>query len=124
MSSQQGLMTMPGAAGHDTVQQTVSALFFATLVLAMVPFTYMCALCALWQAKQQARKYIYAFLLPNLKLQNAVAYSMHICFDVGTIAVTPAVHWNIGGHLSPSCASLTTTTLVPSKCIVRSSSTF
>ena len=36
------LMTMPVAAGHYTVQQTVSALFFATLVIALVPFTYMC----------------------------------------------------------------------------------
>ena len=31
------------AAGHDGVQQSLSAIFFAALVLALVPFTYMCA---------------------------------------------------------------------------------
>lgn len=38
-----GLVFFKRAAGQNGIAQDISAIFFATLVLALVPFTYMCA---------------------------------------------------------------------------------
>ena len=36
-------LTMEMHAGEEGIRQTFNAIFFITLVLALVPFTYMCA---------------------------------------------------------------------------------
>ena len=46
-----GLVFFKRAAGQGGISQDISAIFFSTLVLALVPFTYMCGtlLQPLWR---------------------------------------------------------------------------